>query len=131
VSRSRENESGQVRARLLLRKRRSNEGRLADFVQVCEHGSTATAYIDPGAPWQNPWIESLNARFRDEVLDIEEFSSLAEGRFIAEEWRTDYNANHPHSVLGMMSPSRFAASLPRIGGTNGSINPELSDGVDR
>ena len=97
----------------------------------CEASATQTAYIDPGAPWQNPWIESLNARFRDEVLDVEEFSSLAEARFIAEEWRADYNANHPHSALGMMSPSRFAASWQRIGGTNGSVNPELSYGVDR
>lgn len=97
----------------------------------CEAGSTDTAYIDPGSPWQNPWIESLNARFRDEVLDVEEFSSLAEARFIAEEWRADYNANHPHSALGMMSPSRFAASWPRIDQTNGSVNPELSYGVGR
>lgn len=97
----------------------------------CESESTRTAYIDPGSPWQNAWVESLNARFRDEVLDVEEFSSLAEARFIAEEWRTDYNANHPHSALGMMSPSRFAASWQRIGETNGKVNPELSEGVDR
>jgi len=36
----------------------------------CEARATATAYIDPGAPWQNAWVESLNARFRDEVLDV-------------------------------------------------------------
>lgn len=30
---------------------------------------------------------------------------------LAADWRTDYNANHPHSALGMMSPERFAASL--------------------
>ena len=97
----------------------------------CEAGCTATAYIDPGAPWQNAWIESLNARFRDEVLDVEEFSNLAEARFLAGEWRAAYNASHPHSALGMMSPSRFAASWQQIGGANGSVNPELSEGVDR
>jgi len=101
------------------------------LAEWCEAGSTATAYIDPGAPWQNAWVESLNARFRDEVLDLEEFSSLAEARFLAAEWREDYNANHPHSALGMMSPGRFAASWPRIGEDNRSINPELSYGVDR
>ncbi len=101
------------------------------LAEWCAAGQTATAYIDPGAPWQNAWVESLNARFRDEVLDVEEFSSLTEARFLAAEWRTDYNANHPHSALGMMSPARFAASWQRIETTNGSLNPELSQRVDR
>ena len=97
----------------------------------CEGGSTSTAYIDPGAPWQNAWVESLNARFRDEVLDVEEFANLAEARFLAADWQRDYNNEHPHSALGMMTPSRFAASWQRIEATNGSVNPELSYGVDR
>jgi putative transposase len=97
----------------------------------CEERSTHTAYIDPGAPWQNAWVESLNARLRDEVLDVEEFSNLAEARFLVGEWRDDYNANHPHSAIGMMSPSRFAASWQRNGEANRSVNPELSQGVDR
>ena len=97
----------------------------------CEQGSTATAYIDPGSPWQNPWIESFNARLRDEVLDVEDFSALAEAQFLAAEWREDYNANHHHSALGMMAPSRFAASWPRIGEATRTVNPELSEGVDR
>jgi len=96
----------------------------------CEAGSTATAYIDPGAPWQNAWVESLNARFHDEVLDVEEFTNLAEARILAADWQHDYNLEHPHSALGMMSPSRFAASWQRIAGTNGSVDPELSQGID-
>ena len=35
-----------------------------------------------GSPWQNPLIESFNARLRDEVLDTELFSSLAEAKLI-------------------------------------------------
>jgi putative transposase len=97
----------------------------------CAAGSTDTAYIDPGSPWQNAWVESLNARFRDEVLDVEEIADLAEARFLADEWRDGYNNEHPHSALGMMAPSRFAASWQRIGEANGSVNPELSEGVDR
>ena len=53
------------------------------------------------------------------------------GTLLAADWRSDYNANHPHSALGMMPPARFAASWQRIGNTNGSINPGLSHGVDR
>ena len=28
-----------------------------------------TIYIEPGSPWQNPWIESFNGRLRDELLN--------------------------------------------------------------
>jgi len=101
------------------------------LAQWCESGLTDTAYIDPGAPWQNAWVESFNARLRDELLDVEEFSTLAEAQVLASDYRDDYNANHPHSALGMMAPTRFAASWQRIGTTNRSVNPELSYGVDR
>ena len=35
-----------------------------------------TAYITPGSPWENGFIESFNARLRDELLDGEIFYSL-------------------------------------------------------
>jgi transposase InsO family protein len=76
----------------------------------CELEGVATNYIDPGAPWQNGWIESFNARFRDEVLDCEIFSSLLEAKVIADDWRRTYNRLHPHSALGMRAPETFAAS---------------------
>ena len=97
----------------------------------CGQRSTGTAYIEPGSPWQNPFVESFNSRLRDELLNTEVFTCLAEARMLAEDWRADYNANHPHSALGMMSPARFAASWQRIGNTNVPINPGLSLGVDR
>jgi transposase InsO family protein len=28
-----------------------------------------TAYVAPGSPWENGFIESFNARLRDELLD--------------------------------------------------------------
>lgn len=97
----------------------------------CALGKTATAYIEPGSPWQNPYVESFNARLRDELLNTEVFTCLEEAKVLAADWRADHNANHPHSALGMMSPARFAASWQRIGNTNRSINPGLSLGVDR
>ncbi len=39
-----------------------------------------TAYIAPGSPWENGFIESFNARLRDELLDGEIFYSLNEAR---------------------------------------------------
>ncbi|MCA1678824.1 MAG: integrase core domain-containing protein [Actinobacteria bacterium] len=97
----------------------------------CEGGSTATAYIDPGAPWQNAWFESFNARLRDELLDIEEFSTLTEAQQLAADYRDDHNRNHHHSALGMMAPSRFAASWQRNGQATPSTNPEPSQRVHR
>lgn len=77
--------------------------------EFCAREGVATNYIDPGAPWQNGWIESFNARFRDEVLDCEIFTSVLEAKVVADDWRASYNRLHPHSALGMMAPERFAA----------------------
>ena len=65
-------------------------------------------YIAPGKPQQNAFIESFNARLRDEMLNETAFSSLAEARILLAQWRRDYNANRPHSRLGWLTPSEFA-----------------------
>jgi putative transposase len=75
----------------------------------CEFSKTATAYIEPGSPWQNPFVESFHSRVRDELLDVEEFACLAEARVVIEDWREDYNLRRPHSSLGMRAPAAFAA----------------------
>jgi putative transposase len=43
-------------------------------------GAKKTAYIEPGSPWENGYIESSNVRLRDEPLNGEIFyySLLAE-----------------------------------------------------
>jgi putative transposase len=76
----------------------------------CRSSQADTAYSEPGSPWQNPYVESFNARVRDEVLDVELFSSLAEARLILADWRVAYNTEHPHSALEMLAPARFAAA---------------------
>lgn len=65
-------------------------------------------YIAPGKPQQNAFIESFNARLRDELLNETVFSSLAETRILLEQWRRDYNTQRPHSRLGWLTPSEFA-----------------------
>jgi transposase InsO family protein len=37
-----------------------------------------TAYIERGSPWENGYVESFNARLRDELLDGEIFYTLRE-----------------------------------------------------
>jgi putative transposase len=79
------------------------------LVDWCTLSGTATAYIDPGSPWQNPYVESFHSRVRDELLDVEEFSCLAEAQVLIADWREDYNFRRPHSSLGMRAPVAFAA----------------------
>jgi transposase InsO family protein len=57
----------------------------------CRFSRAQTAFIEPGAPWQNPYVESFHSRVRDELLDGEEFSCLAEARVLIADWRQDYN----------------------------------------
>ena len=48
-------------------------------------------YIAPGKPQQNGFIESFNARLRDECLNETIFTSLAHARQVLAAWRHDYN----------------------------------------
>lgn len=77
----------------------------------CVLSRTKTVFIDPGAPWQNPYVESFHSRVRDELLDVEEFSCLAEARVVIGDWQEDYNQSRPHSALGMRTPVAFAATF--------------------
>jgi len=64
-----------------------------------------TAFIEPGSPWENGYVESFNARFRDELLNREIFYSLREAQIIIEGWRKHYNTKRPHSALGYRPPA--------------------------
>ncbi|QUS57791.1 IS3 family transposase [Pseudovibrio brasiliensis] len=64
-----------------------------------------TAYIEPGAPWENGYCESFNGRMRDELLNGEIFYSLREAQVIIESWRNHYNTKRPHSALGYRPPA--------------------------
>ena len=64
-----------------------------------------TAYIEPGSPWENGYIESFNARLRDELLNGEIFDTLLEAKVIIERWRVHYNQVRPHSALNGHPPA--------------------------
>jgi putative transposase len=66
-----------------------------------------TAYIEPGSPWENGYIESFNARLRDELLNGELFYSQMEAQAIIECWRRHYNATTGTSNEGA-KPQRVA-----------------------
>ena len=75
----------------------------------CRFSRSCASYIDPGSPWQNPWVESYGSRMRDELLAIEQFDSLLEAQVLVADWRDEYNNYRPHSALGMLTPAAFAS----------------------
>lgn len=84
----------------------------------CRLAGTGTLYIEPGSPWENPFVESFNARLRDELFNREIFSSVLEAKVLYEDWCTVYNNFRPHSSLGYLAPAAFGAML--VGGPPGA-----------
>ena len=76
-----------------------------------------TLYIEPGSPWENGYIESFNGKLRDELLNVEIFTTLFEAQVLIEDWRKDYNRIRPHSALGYRPPAP-EATMPRFGSTS-------------
>jgi transposase InsO family protein len=64
-----------------------------------------TAYIERGSPWENGYIESFNARLRDELLNGEIFYSLREAQIVVESWRRHFNTIRPHASLDYKPPA--------------------------
>jgi len=89
----------------------------------CRLAGTATAYIEPGSPWENPFAESFNGRARDELLNIEEFASLLEAQVVVEGWRTEYNVYRPHSSLGGLTPAEYRARWVHKHRIPGTLDP--------
>lgn len=82
---------------------------IADAVKTwLAQGGVRTLYIEPGSPWENPYSESFHSRFRDECLNLELFTSLAEARVLVEQYRVDHNHVRPHSSLDYRTPIEFA-----------------------
>jgi transposase InsO family protein len=73
----------------------------------CRANGAATSYIEPGSPWENPFVESYNARLRDELLALTEFCTITEASVLIEDWRIGYNTERPHSSLGYLTPIEF------------------------
>lgn len=77
-----------------------------------------TIYIQPGSPWENPYIESFNGKFRDECLMREVFTSILEARVVVEDWRREYNEYRPHPAqggIGVHDPGGIFATLSASG----------------
>jgi putative transposase len=87
---------------------------------LAERGAE-TIYITPGHPWENAYEESFHSRFRDECLNLEAFTSVAEARVVVEDWRRHYNEERPHSALAYRTPLEFREAWET---TNGNPQPQ-------
>lgn len=61
----------------------------------------------PATPTDNAYIESFNARLRQELLNASWFTSLADARTCMEAWRKEYNEDRPHTALQNRTPREF------------------------
>lgn len=68
------------------------------------------AFVPPGQPWRNGYIESFNGRLRDECLNINSFWSLTQARVVISDWKDEYNHRRRHSALGYNTPAGYAAT---------------------
>ncbi len=82
-------------------------GRVAGWAET--HG-VKLAFIQPGKPAQNAYIERFNRTYREEVLDLYLFETLDEVKRITEQWLEEYNAIRPHEALGGLTPYGYAAA---------------------
>ena len=71
-----------------------------------------TAFIEPGSPWENGYIESFNARLRDELLNGEIFYTLKEAQVLIESSRCHCNAIRPHGSLEYRPPAPETIVMP-------------------
>ncbi|GAA3551973.1 hypothetical protein GCM10022222_39450 [Amycolatopsis ultiminotia] len=68
------------------------------------------AFIPPGQPWLNGYVESFNSRLRDECLNITLFWSLTQARGVITDSTDEYNHHRRHSSLGNQTPPGYAAA---------------------
>ena len=82
----------------------------------------------------NGYVESFNGKLRDELLNRELLLSLAEARYVLNEWWLDYNHRRPDSALDWRTPVDFAANLKvqedqADGASPLAMQPDPPDGV--
>jgi putative transposase len=82
-------------------------GALRDW---CRFSGAGTSYIEPGSPWQNPYVESFGGWLRDQLLAVEAFTTLLEARVLVEDWRIEDNTVGP-TAPWLPDPDRLRPHL--------------------
>ena len=72
-----------------------------------QEANVTMAFIQPGKPTQNAFLESSNARRRDGCSNQHWFRGLHEARETIEPWRQQCDEVRPHSSHGYTPPAQF------------------------
>lgn len=80
---------------------------------ITKRGSQ-TIYIEPGHPWENPFIERFIGTLKHDCLQRYLFDNLPEAQELLDNWRIEYNSHRPHSALGYITPDAFANKHSQI-----------------
>lgn len=75
-----------------------------------EHG-VVLQFVGPGKAMENVYCESFNGKLRDECLNANWFTSLADAQAGIERWRREYNDERPHTVLDRRTRTEFTKTL--------------------
>ena len=70
-------------------------------------GVVDLAFIPPGEPWKNRYVESFHSRQRDESLNINTFATILHAHVKLTDWHREYNHVRRHSSLGYKTPHRM------------------------
>ena len=65
------------------------------------------AFIQPGKPTQNAYIERFNRTARHEWLDLHSFVTLDQAQELATQWLWQYNNERPHTAIGDVPPRQL------------------------
>lgn len=77
------------------------------LAEWAEEHKVRLAFIEPGKPTQNAFIERFNRTYRTEILDFYLFKTLKEVREITEKWLMEYNSERPHQSLNNLTPEEY------------------------
>lgn len=89
--------------------------------QWLEKAGVETAYITPGSPWENCYVESFHSVLRPELLNRELFFTMKEVTVRLEDWRHKYNHLRPHGSLGNKPPLRREKPLAKPSPNNENL----------
>ena len=70
---------------------------------------------------EDAFIESLNGRLRDELLNETLFASLDHARKALTDWKDNYNTRRPHSAIGNLPPAIYAKLSDPVMQRGGSL----------
>jgi hypothetical protein len=59
--------------------------RASNWISPGATSGAKTAYIEPGSPWENGYVEGFNGKFRDGLLVCDVFNMLVEAQVLIEQ----------------------------------------------